>query len=162
MSDPIPVVVCGKQAVIATSVKTSLQPEYEGAAVTAYTVPNLLQLTSTVIHVALTPSVGASEIPVLLQGGTPSPIDTENVGTKNYSKPPAAVIIGAGYDDTDFAELREGCKGKSNVPWLRIDMSKPMPPPGPGYGEAIVERVKVCLRGLAEEGKMEGDAIYWY
>ncbi|MCJ1251111.1 U6 snRNA-associated Sm-like protein LSm2 [Trapelia coarctata] len=121
MSDPIPVIVCGRQAVIATAVKNSLQPEYE------------------VIHVVLVPATGASEIRLLLQGGAPSPIDPENIGTKNYSKPPAAVIIGSGYDDADFAELREACEGKSNVPWLRVDMSKPKPPLGPGFFKTLVD-----------------------
>ena len=72
------------------------------------------------------------------------------------------MILGGGYDDTDFALLREACKGKSNLPWLRLDMSKTRPPPGPGYGEAMMERVKICLRGLAEEGKTEGDGVYFY
>lgn len=72
------------------------------------------------------------------------------------------MIVGAGYNDADFEKLREACKGKSNVPWLRNDTSKPSPPPGPGFGEALVERVKVCLRGLAEEGKMDGDGIYFF
>jgi len=115
-----------------------------------------------VIHFIVSPSVGASEIPVLLQGGAPSPTDPENIGTKNYSKPPVVIILGGGYDDADFALLREACKEKSNLPWLRADMSKLRPPLGPGYGEAMVEMVKNCLRGLAEEGKMEGDGVYFY
>ena len=114
------------------------------------------------IHVVLSPAAGASEIPVLLEGGSPLPVDAENVGTKNYSKPPVAVILGGGYDDAGFAEMRAGSQGKSNVPWLRNDRSKPPQPGAPGYPEAVVERIKACLRELAAEGKMEGDGIYWY
>jgi len=72
------------------------------------------------------------------------------------------VVTGGGYDDASFAEMRAACKGKSEVPWLRPDLSTPRPPLGPGYGEAVVERVKVCLRRLAEEEKLSGDGVYLF
>lgn len=72
------------------------------------------------------------------------------------------MVTGAGYDDAAIEEMREACQEKSNVPWLRPDLSKPTPPLGPGYGEALVERVKVCLRELAEGGKSKGDGVYFY
>jgi hypothetical protein len=66
------------------------------------------------------------------------------------------------YDDASFAEMREACKGRSNVPWLRQDLSKPEPPLGQGYYEAIMPRIKVCLRNLAEKGRYKQDGVYLY
>lgn len=33
---------------------------------------------------------------------------------------------------------------------------------GPGYGEHVAKRVKECLTGLKEEGKLEGDGLVKY
>lgn len=117
---------------------------------------------STVIHVILSPAAGVAEMPSLLRGEAISPPDAENIGSRNYAETAAAVVTGAGYDDAAFEEMREACRKESNVSWLRPDMSKAAPPPGPGYGEAMVERVKVCLRELAEGGKSKGDGVYFY
>ena len=128
-----------------------------------YRRPRLPDPIVVVIHLILTPEAGKSEIPALLRGETPkSSTDIEDIGTKNYSKPPAVVILGAGYDDSQIAEMREACEGKSSIPWLRPDISKPAPPLGPAYGKALVDRIKVLLKELAEEGKLEGDAVYFY
>jgi hypothetical protein len=56
---------------------------------------SLLYLLAIAIHVILTPVDGVSEIPSLLEGKTTPAGDTENLGTRNYSKIPAAVITGA-------------------------------------------------------------------
>jgi hypothetical protein len=112
-----------------------------------------------VIHVILSLEAGKSEIPVILQGRKPPPSGIENLGTQNYSRKPAAVVLGGGYDDNDVAELRDACNGEFNVPWLRPDLSKATPPLGPAYGKAMVERVKSCLKTLAEDGKPEQDGI---
>jgi len=143
MPSPVPVILCGQRAQIATTVKESLLPEFE------------------VIHIILSPAAGIAEIPAVLSGEAGSIDTSENIGTKNYSKAAAAVILGAGYEDAQVDEMRAACN-KINVPWLRCDMSKPAPPLGPGYGEALVQRVKVLLSQLAEEGKMETGDIYWY
>jgi len=36
--------------------------------------------------------VGVAEIPIVLEGNTPPPSETENIGTKTYSKVPKAVV----------------------------------------------------------------------
>jgi hypothetical protein len=33
---------------------------------------------------------------------------------------------------------------------------------GPLYGAAIAQRAKDCLKKLEEEGKLEGDGVYWF
>ncbi|KAL5345050.1 hypothetical protein ACLOAV_010003 [Pseudogymnoascus australis] len=109
---------------MATECIDNFQPEYE------------------VIHVIFSAAAGALDIPMLLRGEILSPSDQHNLGTKNYSKAPVAVILGRMYDDANFAEMREACKGRSNVPWLRQDPSKPEPPLGNGFAEVMVERMK--------------------
>ncbi|KUJ06907.1 uncharacterized protein LY89DRAFT_661557 [Mollisia scopiformis] len=144
MSEAIPIILCGKSPQIATGVKNSLMPEYD------------------VIHIILTPSAGITEIPSILSG---SDLDSnDNIGSQNYSKPAQAVVTGAGYDEEAVEKMRKACsaKGGSRVPWLRPDTSIPTPPLGPKYGEAMVRRVKGCLRELEEEGRMEGDGVYFY
>jgi hypothetical protein len=81
---------------------------------------------------------------------------TNDLGSKNYSKPPAAIILGAGYEDNDVAAMRKACTEAQahHVPWLQPDTSKPSPPLGPEYGKAMVERLKVLLGELKGEGKL--------
>jgi hypothetical protein len=105
---------------------------------------------------------GTIEIPVLLRGEVPVPTETETLGSRDYSKRATAVIAGAGYDDAAVKEMREACQGASSVPWLRPDLTKPVPPVGPGYGEAVVERIKVLLKDLVDKGELDKDAVYFY
>jgi hypothetical protein len=114
-----------------------------------------------VIHVILSIEAGVSVIPALLRGERPASADEENVGTRNYLKRPAAIVTGGGYDDANVKEMRDACKGESNIPWLGPDMSA-LPPRGPGYGSAIAEKVKACLGRLMKDGKMDEDGVYHY
>jgi hypothetical protein len=113
-----------------------------------------------VIHVIFTAEAGVSEIPTILRGDKLA--SSENLGTQNYSSKPRAVVTGAGYDHEAVEKMRMACKGTSNLPWLRPDTTIPTPPLGPKYGEAMVERVKVCLRKLANEDRMSGDGVFFY
>jgi hypothetical protein len=114
-----------------------------------------------VIHVILSVEAGVSVIPALLRGERPPSPDEENIGTRNYLKPPAAIITGGGYDDANVKEMRDACKGESNVPWLRPDMNA-LPPQGPGYELAIAEKVKACLGRLVKDLKMKEDGVYHF
>ena len=114
-----------------------------------------------VVHVILSVEAGVSQIPALLRGERPPSGDEENLSTRNYSKPPAAVITGGGYDDAMVKEMRDACQSESHVPWLRPDMNA-LPPQGPGYGAAIAEKVKACLTKLAKEGKMNEDGVHYF
>ncbi|KAL9111296.1 MAG: hypothetical protein Q9227_004173 [Pyrenula ochraceoflavens] len=143
-SSGCPVVVCGKVPEIAKGVAAKLHPEYE------------------VIHVVLSPAGGAADIPLLFQGKTPPSRDSPNPGTQNYKHPPEVIIMGAGYDDKAFAEIREACTGLANIPWIRVDMSVEMPPYGPAFGIKLVSRMKERLSWLREEGKMHKDGVFWY
>ncbi|KAK9431060.1 hypothetical protein V1505DRAFT_385463 [Lipomyces doorenjongii] len=156
----LPVILCGKSTVIANSVIATLKPEYEGAIHLLCCKLDLADLSVVVIHVILTSAQGVEQIPSLLRGENPGELD--NIGTKNYSRTAIAVITGGGYDDTAVVEMREAAKGGSNVPWLRPDLTKPRPPLGPGYGEALAERVKATLKELTREGKLNEDAVIYY
>lgn len=163
MSGPIPVVVCGQQAVILKDVKERLLPEYESTS----TPPNPakpIPTNSQVIHGILHPSPGPSELPALLRGEKPN--DPDNIGTKDYSKSPAAIMLNAGYEDDAVNEMHEACKGAAGglgMPCLRFDELKPVDVPmGPEYGEVLVARVKDLMKKLAEEGKMGEDGVHFY
>lgn len=156
MPEPIPVVLCGASAQIATGVKNGLLPEIEGLLL--YAPYQSATLTSIVIHVILSAETGAAEIPSLLDGQTlPA---SENVGSQNYSKKPVAVVTGGGYDDAKFKLMKDACDGKSSVSWLRPDMEYPMPPLGLQYGAIMVERVKKGIRELVDIGKLGEDVIF--
>lgn len=108
----------------------------------------------------LSPEAGAAEIPLLLEGKSLPASD--NVGSRNYSKKPVAVITGGGYDDTKFKLMKDACEGKGSVSWLRPDMGYPMPPLGPQYGAIMVERVKKGAKELVDGGKLGEDGVFIY
>jgi len=164
MSAPIPVVLCGASAQIATGVKNGLLPEIEGR----LTVPppfSAISLTDgtlhlSVIHVILSAEAGAAEIPLLLEGNSlPA---SENVGSQNYSRKPVAVVTGGGYDDARFKMMKDACEGKGSVSWLRPDMGYPMPALGPQYSAIMIERVKKGIKELVESGKLGKDGVFIY
>lgn len=98
----------------------------------------------------------------MLQGRTPPIAKEPNRGTMNYSKPPVAVFTGALYGDKEIDEMRQVCQGISSIPWLKMDMSVPKPPLGPGYAEHVVQRIKECMKKIEAEGKLEQDGVWLY
>jgi hypothetical protein len=162
MSDPVPIILCGGSPVIAAGVKASLHPECEGKLEASLSSLQHSDQIIIVIHVILSTAAGVSEIPVILEGATPPASEPENVGTKNYSKKPIAVVTGAGYEDEDIEKLQEACKGKRSVSWLRPDTTIPAPPLGPEYAKAVVLRVKATMKELVESGKLGEDKVFWY
>jgi hypothetical protein len=84
-----------------------------------------------------------------------------NLGTRNYSQPAQAVIMGMGFSNLDAADMRAACQVKT-IPWLRPDTTKPAPSLGPEYGKAMAERIKNRLKELMQQGKMGQDGVFWY
>ena len=113
------------------------------------------------MHFVITPEGGATQIPAILRGD-PAPPSDSALGSKDYSKPPVAVILGAGYDDDGTEVMMTASANIRPIPWLRPDTSKPAPPLGPEYGKALVARVKELLAQLEREGKMNEEGVYWY
>ncbi|KAI1077279.1 hypothetical protein F5B20DRAFT_583525 [Whalleya microplaca] len=139
----IPVILCGKTEAVGRAVIAYLKPEYD------------------VIHFVMTPETGAAQIPAILRGEQSPPSDSE-LGSKNYSKPPVAVILGGAYDDAGTEVMMKASAGIKPMPWLRPNRATPTPPLGPEYGKAIVVRVKELLAQLQQEGKMNDEKVQWY
>ncbi|PWY70920.1 hypothetical protein BO70DRAFT_365233 [Aspergillus heteromorphus CBS 117.55] len=148
--NPIPIIVCGKSPKVATGVINRIRPVYEA------------------IHIIQSVEAGVRDIPSLIEGRPPPYKDTANLGTQKYGKRAAAVVVGGGYDDANFAQLRSACEGKSKIPWLRHDISKDFDPRQPRreigveYGEQTGKKVVDCLQDLARRGKMKEDGVYWF
>lgn len=104
---------------------------------------------------------GVKQIPAIFKGEQ-SPSSDSALGSKDYSRPPIAVIVGAAFNDDDTKAMMDASAGIKPVPWLRPDTSKPTPPLGPAYGQAAVARVKELLARLQEEDKMNEEKIHLY
>lgn len=158
-----PVILCGKTAKIGEVVIANLKPEFDGSCTHTSNIgtpgPELTNI-HTVIHFVMSREGGKAQIPAIFKNETPA-TDSE-LGSKVYTQKPVAVILGGGYDDEDVRVMMEAAKGLHPVPWLRPDQSKPAPPLGPGYGEALVERIKVLMVELEREGKMGVEEVVWF
>jgi len=55
------------------------------------------------IHACLSSAAAVAEIPAILRGEALSPKDPEaaNLTTQNFSKKPAAIVLGGGYNEED-------------------------------------------------------------
>ncbi|CAI7664991.1 unnamed protein product [Penicillium pancosmium] len=142
---PLPVITCGSSnPQVFNAVKPLYLPEYE------------------IIHNVTSSTSGAVEIPLLLEGLTPPIAEDPNRGTMNYSNPPVAVFAGALYSDSEIDEMRQACEQLSSVPWLKMDMTVPRPPLGPGYAEHVVQRIKACMKKIEAMGMLEQDGVWLY
>jgi hypothetical protein len=115
-----------------------------------------------VIHICLTPSSGAQDLPHILS--TPPrtpPSSSSNLGSQNYASRPFAIAVGGGFDDAAFAEIRGACKDvEKGVVWVRADTRKWSSMPSlsdhEGFGAAMAARVKKSLMELGI-GKSDGE-----
>ncbi|KAJ5295090.1 hypothetical protein N7508_009911 [Penicillium antarcticum] len=142
---PLPVITCGStDPQVLNAVKPLYLPEYE------------------VLHNVTSSSSGAVEIPLLLQGLTRPLTARQNCGSMDCSELPVAVFAGALYGDKEIDEMRQECQGLSSVPWLKIDMTVPIPPLGPGYAEHVMQRIKACMKKIEAEGMLDQDGVWLY
>lgn len=120
------------------------------------------------LHVINSVAAGVSDIPFLLLEQPPPSWEWANLGNQEYGKKVRAVVVGCGYNDAEFEELRRACKGKSSVPWLRhdilrdIDPRQPRPKIGIDYGEQIAKKLLDCLNDLRKYQRMNQDGVYWF
>ncbi|KAH7009854.1 hypothetical protein EDB80DRAFT_713992 [Ilyonectria destructans] len=145
MTNPTPIILCGKTEQIGKGVIDGLKPEYE------------------VVHFVLTPEAGAKEIPQVLQGIMPE-IKSSDIGSGNLDRGVKAVVLGGAYQDEGIYAMKEAASSVANIPWVKQDITQPTPPLGPEYGKAMVARVKESLGKLEASGKLgagEG-GIFWY
>lgn len=137
------IILCGRTHEIGDVVMEMLKPEYEGMFC-----PVLVAWSDgTVVRFIMTPEQGIAEIPSLLKG----------------DKPIFAILAGGGFNDEEFAKVKEaadaaGCKA---VPWLRPDKTKPRPadPMSPEYAKVVGQRSKDGLKAV--EGVTSGE-VFWY
>ncbi|KAK3319332.1 hypothetical protein B0H66DRAFT_582622 [Apodospora peruviana] len=83
---------------------------------------------------------GASQIPATLRGDS-NPQSDSQLGSKDYSTPPVAVILGGGYGDADIDLLFMAARE---------------------YGKALVVRIKALLAQMKKDGKMGEGKVVWY
>ena len=165
MSAAVPVILCGNTAIIGRGVKAGLVPEYEGKPAIPLWRGCPSESSDAVIHFVTSTAAGASDIPKILKGEAVPDGGEDQIGTRDYARPPEAVIMGRSqdYDDDGIAEMRNACASiDRKLAWIRPDMNVPTPPLGPQYGKVMVERVKRCLKELSEKGLMGHDGLYYY
>ncbi|AEO68584.1 uncharacterized protein THITE_2118145 [Thermothielavioides terrestris NRRL 8126] len=139
-----PVILCGRTEAIGSGVIADLKPEFD------------------VIHFIMNQEAGATQIPAILRGE--QEVETQSaLGSHDYSKKPVAVILGGGYDDAAIEVMMRAAAGIHPIPWLRPDLTIPAPAvSSPGYGKALVERIKVVLAQLEKDGKMHDEKVVLY
>ena len=163
MASPHPVILCGKTEAIGAVVIEKLKPELEGTIARRHMSRISFLLTSyLVVQFIQSVETGKQQIPALLRGEDPGSSGSTR-GSQNYEKTPVAVLLGAAFDNQGIQELRDAARGTKDVPWLRPDTTKPMPPLGPEYGKAIVERIKETVKGLEERSELIGNGgVVWF
>jgi len=119
-----PVILCGKTEAIGTTVIEALRPEFNGndllpIFIITVTLTNFPQ----VIHFIMTPQAGVAQIRAILKGDKSAGADSE-LGSKDYSKPPVAIILGGGYTDADVELMFKASAGIRPIPWLRPGRGK--------------------------------------
>ncbi|GAB7364108.1 hypothetical protein MBLNU230_g4660t1 [Neophaeotheca triangularis] len=142
---PIAVALCGKSPSMATSFLPAMQPEYE------------------ITHVFHTPSAVKSELPSLIANLPTKPSSGLGSNAENaISKPPRAIIVGAGFSRAELDDMKT-CAGGGSVPWLYPDTLKMAATPLHAMAEGgvighIADRAKTVLRekGLVEGSEGEG------
>ncbi|KXX83074.1 hypothetical protein MMYC01_200487 [Madurella mycetomatis] len=139
-----PVILCGKTEAVGTGVIADLKPEFD------------------VIHFVMSPEAGATQIPAILRGE--QEVETISaLGSHDYAKKPVAVIMGGGYQDDGIELMMKASAGIHPIPWLRPDLTIPAPPFGtPDYGKALVQRIKVLLAQLEQDGNMHEEKVFRY
>lgn len=131
-----------------------------------------------VIHVVLSPSQAATDLPPLLRGESlqenPTHEDQNGIllGTQGYDRRAVAICVGGGYSEAMFNSMRDESSRWSSVPWLHHDRNIHAATGGPpiptastspeGYGHAIVGRLKARLAELRKADQMNKDGVYRY
>lgn len=170
----IPVIVCGRRESVGSVVIEGLKPEYEGTLKPHQTslIKTKYELQShkkTVIHFVMSPEGGLRNLPLILSGSTPAN-EESSLGSKIYSQPPRAIILGGGYSDDDLAKLQDAATSSSGavrVPWLKADLEKTKRGPEPGtpeYSQLVALRVKETLGDLLKQKDLnltENDVFLW-
>lgn len=162
---PHPIILCGRTEAIGTVVIENLKPEFESASPALHIALTTKQADDIAIAFVQTVESGTIVIPALLSGKEiASDVPLSQLGTRDYTKTPVAVVLGAAFDNRGIAELRTAAsvEGARDVTWLRPDAGVDMPPPGPEYGMLMVERIKKRVRELEGTGELGRGGVVWF
>ena len=165
----IPVVLIGLSTAIGKPVSEAMLPEVEGKIQFEFrpcrstkTLANL-----PVIHFIQSVEAALAELPHLLAGRDPQSSNDNDVGSRDYSRPARAVILGRGYSPADVELMRGACEGvnKGPVAWVVGDPAKApapgAPPPPPGYAKIAAGQTKDVVLGWIESGASEDEVILY-
>ncbi|KAK8134307.1 hypothetical protein PG984_006319 [Apiospora sp. TS-2023a] len=160
---PMPIIVCCKTEQTGAGMIQSLKPEYD------------------VVHFILNAENASGEISRILRGESPS-TPNSHLGSRRYGTGealrPRPIVFGGAHEDSVIERIGEEVQHllldtqtslpttptRTKVPFLKANQTATMPPLGPEYGKKVVQRVKVCLQKLEEEGKFDGThgGVYIY
>ncbi|GAM91368.1 hypothetical protein ANO11243_094170 [Dothideomycetidae sp. 11243] len=164
MAGSTPIITCGDHKPDAIGVHAGMKSEYE------------------VIYAAFSLPETFDELPQILAGTPPAALTLHTqVASNDFSRHPVAIIVGGGYDDEAYGELRQKCiaavggdKKKLGAAFFRADnnLTDRLVKEGKGpekrtkdYPAAITKRLKNKLEevgvvsGLKEEDVGE---LFWY
>ncbi|KAE8154427.1 hypothetical protein BDV25DRAFT_135861 [Aspergillus avenaceus] len=114
------------------------------------TVTEILKPEYEVTHLFLTPESAKAEIPPLLG---------------KEGKSPAAIVMGGGYTEGDFEDIKSFCTGveKRGVSWVKVDPSKTPAGVkiGPEYASLVARRTKERLDELVRKQEIGDGKVYF-
>lgn len=124
------------------------------------------------MHFIASAETAEKDLPLILQHKAPVNASDFGIGTRDYSKPPQAIVLGLGYTNEVVHRFREACKDALyGMPWLTggydnaefEEMMKTSPlPVAEKYGPITAGKVKAVLQGLLAEGKGGKDGVYYW
>lgn len=120
-------------------------------------------MTFEVIHFCASVDAACAEIPRLLSNEEPQPVEENEVGTRNYSAPPKAILVGRAYTDDKLQAIRHSCKGKAEVSWVVPDEpASKNETIVAGYATRVATNMKNVLNELCSTGNMGKEGLYKY
>ncbi|KEY64182.1 hypothetical protein S7711_10723 [Stachybotrys chartarum IBT 7711] len=139
LPSPLSVILCGRSVKIAQEVAKHLLPEYE------------------VIHFIQSPEVARIDIPLVLAGHAPTTASVDEIGSKDYTQTPRAVIFGRAVEPTVAQDIYAGTTGKTKHPvvWLAGEAARTNrtgQDPGAGYGVNAAQELKMALAAWKDKG----------
>ncbi|KAL8813737.1 MAG: hypothetical protein Q9223_006967 [Gallowayella weberi] len=142
---PVPIILCGAKTSLGKESANFMRPEFE------------------VIHFCASVDAACAEIPRLLLSEQPQPVESNEVGTHNYSALPKAVLFGRTYTDDKLRAVFDACKGKGDISWvIPGEAAAKNEVIGPGHATKVATNMKMVLTELVNTGKMGQEGHFKY
>lgn len=119
-----------------------------------------------VIHFITSVDEAKHDIPLLFTSSPSGLKATNSVGTKNFDKPPKAILMGKKYTSQEIKEIRDAC-GSIEVSWITSGTEEKKSKfgisiPNPKAALADAEEIKARMQQLKTDGKLGTAAEYHY